>query len=411
MLFVDAGDFTGEPSRPGEMQTDALIQGMKALDYAIVNFSLRELAFGYDAFLARRESAKMEFISANIAWQDSGELLMPPTTVKTVALREGAKVKSVRIGFIGLTRNNPAFLKEGPKGRRIVTLDPFAAAEKQVPALKQKSDVIVALVSMGINDMRMLPKRVKDIDLVLGGNGPEQTRNDDFPEDTQIGQTRLFAVGDQGKMLGEVRLFFNDKRRIASTQRNLIGLTREWPGDPGLEKLMETTKIAVNEFNRAQTEVQSPFASTAPGAQAAPVAPPAAAQAQAAASPYTGSERCTTCHAEQAASWQRNGHARAFAALEKAHQDFNPQCVGCHTVGFGKPGGFVSVRETPRLTNVGCEACHGPSGRHPGEQAGQYGHTDTSFCVSCHTRENSPDFDPATYIPKVRHWSEAKASR
>jgi 2',3'-cyclic-nucleotide 2'-phosphodiesterase (5'-nucleotidase family) len=394
------------------MQTDALFQGMNALDYQVANFSLRELAFGYDAFLARREKAKFEFISANIAWQDNGELLMPPTTVRTVALRQGAKAKSVRIGFVGLTRNNPAFLKEGPKGRRIVTLDPFAAAEKVVPALKQKADVIIALVSLGVGDMRLLPKRVKDIDLVLGGNGSEQTRNDDFPEDTQIGQTRLLAVGDQGKMLGEVRLFFNDKRRIASTQRNLVGLSREWPGDPELEKLMESTKIAVNEFNRAQTEGQSPFASTGPGAPPSPAASPTAvAQAQAATAAYTGSERCATCHAEQAASWQRTGHARAFAALEKAHQDFNPQCVGCHTVGYGKPQGFVSARETPRLVNVGCEACHGPSGGHPGEQAARYGRTDTSFCASCHTKENSPDFDPATYIPKVRHWSDAKASR
>src|SRR5258706_12637298 len=99
MLFVDAGDFTGDPSRPGEMQTDALIQGMKALDYKIANFSLRELAFGYDAFLARRGSAKMEFLSANIACEDNGEVLMPPTTVKTVAFGEGAKVRAAPIGF------------------------------------------------------------------------------------------------------------------------------------------------------------------------------------------------------------------------------------------------------------------------------------------------------------------------
>src|SRR5882724_722069 len=64
------------------------------------------------------------------------------TTVVRVPLRDGAKVKDVRVGFIGLTRNDPAFQKEGPAGRRIVTVDAYAAAEKQVPALRQKADIV-----------------------------------------------------------------------------------------------------------------------------------------------------------------------------------------------------------------------------------------------------------------------------
>ena len=29
------------------------------------------------------------------------------------------------------------------------------------------------------------------------------------------------------------------------------------------------------------------------------------------------------------------------------------------------------------------------------------------FCVTCHTRENSPDYMPAQYVPKVIHWDES----
>ncbi|HEU4402930.1 MAG TPA: multiheme c-type cytochrome, partial [Candidatus Polarisedimenticolia bacterium] len=70
------------------------------------------------------------------------------------------------------------------------------------------------------------------------------------------------------------------------------------------------------------------------------------------------------------------------------------------------PDGFVSTLGTPRLVNVGCEACHGPSVRHPGPSGTPYGRTDKALCVTCHTKENSPEFDPATYVPKIRHWSE-----
>lgn len=382
------------------MQTDALIEGMNALGYQVSNFSQRELIHGFDTFAERRKKARFEFVSANLVWQDTGEPIVSPTTVRKVTLRSGAKVRDIRVGFIGLTPSNPAFLMSGPGGRRIVTLDPYQAAEKRLPELAKRSDIVVALVSLSVDEARTLAKRVKGIDLVLGGGGGIPTRTDDFPEDTLFGRARVFCVYNQGKDLGEVRLSFNAQRGIASIARNDIGLSREWPEDPDLQKLTETTKVAVNEYNRQQT------------VQAMPGGAPAAPAAQAQQEPsYTGSERCGACHAEQFASWRPTGHARAFSTLEKAHQEYNPQCVSCHSIGYGRSGGFVSAAATPALENVGCESCHGPSSAHPDRVAGGYGKTDTSFCVTCHTRENSPDFDPTTYVRKIRHWVDAKGGR
>jgi cytochrome c554/c'-like protein len=385
------------------MQTDALIEGMNALGYRVSNLSQRELAHGYDVFLERQKKARFEFISANVVWQDTGEPLVAPTTVLKVTLRDGAKAKDVRVGFIGLTRNDPAFQKEGPSGRRIVTTDPVTAAEKRVPALKQKSDIVVALVALGLDDARRLPKSVKDIDLVIGadstpGRSAMITRTDDFPEDTLFGRTRLIYAGDQGKVLGDVRLFFDPKRTIASTQRSIIQLTREWPDDPKLAEVMETVKANINEYNRQQTLAQSPFA--APASTPSPAEPT-----------YTGSERCAPCHESAFAVWAKSGHARAYQTLVDAKQDFNPKCLPCHTIGYNQKGGYQNPQATPLLENVGCEACHGASGRHPDPSPAGYGKVDASFCVTCHTRENSPDFVPASYIPKVIHWGETKPGR
>jgi len=411
------------------MQTDALIAGMNAMGYKVANLSLRDLADGYGAFLERQKKAQFGFVSANIVWQATGEPVIAPTTIVRAALRDGAKVKEVRIGFIGLTRHDPAFLKEGPGGRRIVTTDPLAAAEKRVPALKAKADLVVALVAMNLDQARQLPKKATEIDLVLGGDSTPgktsmQTRTDDFPEDTQIGRARVLYAGDQGKFLGDVRLFFDPKRTIASTQRALIGLTREWPDDPGLAKIQESVKVAINDYNKAQTEAQSPFAPAAP--PAGPSAPPASAPTFAphtSAGPpspgaawtqaltYTGSERCAPCHEGAFAVWARSGHAHAFQTLIANKQEYNPKCIGCHTSGYGLSHGYISPLATPLLVNVGCESCHGPSSRHPDQVQQGYGRADTSFCVTCHTTENSPDFKPAEYIPKIRHWDEKRAQR
>lgn len=387
------------------MQTEGLIEGMNALGYKVANLSLRDLAHGYDVFLGRRKKAQFEFISANLVWQDSGEPVVAPTTVVRAALRDGAKVKEVRIGFIGLTRHDPAFQKEGPGGRRIVTTDPLAAAEKLVPALKQKADVIVALVAMDLDKARQVPKKARDIDLVLGGDSTPgrtgmQTRIDDFPEDTQIGRARVLYAADQGKFLGEVRLFFDAKRTIVSSQRALIGLTREWPDDPKMAELMESVKVAINEYNKVQTLAQSPFAAPAAPAAAPPVEPT-----------YAGSERCVVCHEQAFAVWAKSGHAHAFQTLIANQQDYNPECLPCHTIGYNHRGGFVSPQATPALINVGCEACHGPGSRHPDPVQKGYGRTDTLSCVTCHTRERSPDYVPAEYIPKIQHWDEKRTQR
>jgi hypothetical protein len=416
VLLVDAGDFAGDPNVAGRLQTDALIEGMNALGYAVANASQRDLAHGLDAFLAWQGKARFELISANLVWQDTGEPAIAPTTVRTVALREGSKAREVRLGFIGLTRNNPAFQQAGPGGRRLVTIDPVQAALKHLPALRQKADVIVALVALPLDEARRLPRQAKEIDLVLGGHGGMQTRTDDFPEDTRIGRARLMYIGDQGKNVGEVRLDFDAQKAIASTQRSVIGLGREWPEDAALARLMETTKIAVNEHHKAQAAAASPFAApeTPGGALAAPGIPASASTAPVAAAGrpgYTGSERCAACHDSEYAVWSASAHAHAFDILVRSQQDFNPKCVGCHTVGFGQDQGFVNARATPGLIHVGCESCHGPSSRHPDEVQRGYGRTDVSQCLTCHTRNESPDYDPAEYIPKVRHWAGTQARR
>lgn len=377
------------------MQTDALVEGMNSLDYLVSNVSPVDLGHGFETFEAWRADADFEFISANLVWQDSGDPIVAPTVIRKVDLREGAKKRSVRLGFIGLTSNDPAFMLEGPDGRRVVTIDPFAAAAKHLPALRRKSDAVIALVNLTLKESRALPKRIEGIDLILGGHGRVRTRTDDFPEDTKFGRTRLMYIGHQGQNLGELRLRFDREGRIAANERHAYQLTRDWPDDPVLAGLMERTKVAVNEYNRTLAMASNPFAQSKPEMTGA----------------FTGSERCGSCHEEAYAIWRKSRHAHAFDILVEESQDFNPRCVGCHTLGFRKPGGFIDAHKTPDLVHVGCESCHGPSRDHPDTVEAGFGRTTTAACVTCHTRDNSPDFDPATYIPSIKHWADRTGSR
>ncbi|NVO12422.1 MAG: cytochrome C554 [Rhodoplanes sp.] len=101
------------------------------------------------------------------------------------------------------------------------------------------------------------------------------------------------------------------------------------------------------------------------------VAAPSAAQE------FEGVSVCRKCHIDQAESWAQTSHAKAFeslkpnvkaAAKQKGKLDpakdytTDATCLGCHTTGFGKPGGYSAATPAVELKNfavVGCETCHG----------------------------------------------------
>jgi len=90
---------------------------------------------------------------------------------------------------------------------------------------------------------------------------------------------------------------------------------------------------------------------------------------------YIGIENCKVCHMPHFNSWKTTRMSKAFELLKpgvrtKAKHDVGldpdrdytkmPECVHCHTTGYGKPGGFISIEKTPEMVNVQCEMCHGP---------------------------------------------------
>jgi hypothetical protein len=79
---------------------------------------------------------------------------------------------------------------------------------------------------------------------------------------------------------------------------------------------------------------------------------------------YVGMEKCKDCHPEDVKTYSEWKYSRNFRILEMRGKEHDPNCVSCHTTGYGQPGGFVSVEETPHMKNVQCEACHGPASLH-----------------------------------------------
>ncbi len=148
---------------------------------------------------------------------------------------------------------------------------------------------------------------------------------------------------------------------------------------------------------------------------------------------YVGSKACADCHEPSMKIWKKSGHAHAWKSLvetSKPARNFDPECIACHVVGWSPAeflpyeNGFLGEKETPLLTDVGCESCHGPGEMHVAAEKGAddllkqklrkavrlpvEGNAARKHCIECHDGDNSPHFDFDTYWPKIKHDESAE---
>ena len=140
------------------------------------------------------------------------------------------------------------------------------------------------------------------------------------------------------------------------------------------------------------------------------------------------------CHPQAFAVWKDTSHSHAYKTLELAqwpsNRQFDGECIVCHTVGFGYKTGFPAEVPRPKdttrkLTDVGCESCHGPCSEHikatdnpawhklinpfkfdpnekPADKARRTLQMDT-FCQKCHDSDNDVHWDFTKKWPKIEH--------
>ena len=124
---------------------------------------------------------------------------------------------------------------------------------------------------------------------------------------------------------------------------------------------------------------------------------------------YTGNDVCGVCHELEARSWEYTQHASAYDSLVTHGEERDGECVSCHVVGFGQPGGFDMAAPSAHLENVGCETCHGRGGPHLSPAHVQEGNY-APVCETCHNPTHSLGFDYASFRPKISHSAIASMS-
>ncbi|MCK5539676.1 MAG: cytochrome C [Deltaproteobacteria bacterium] len=115
---------------------------------------------------------------------------------------------------------------------------------------------------------------------------------------------------------------------------------------------------------------------------------------------YVGSAVCAECHEkeyENFSTFTKKAHSfDSLLGLKKGLTEAEfKSCFECHTTGYGKPGGFSSIEETPELSNLGCESCHGPGSLHRESEDPEdiIRKVSIEHCTDCHNQERVAAFD------------------
>ncbi len=209
-------------------------------------------------------------------------------------------------------------------------------------------------------------------DLIISSSGEL------IEEPVQSGKTVIVGGYPKGEKAGIIMLERDDRGRISNIENTFV------PLDTGIEE-DGRVRAVLSEYDLNVAKMVSD-AEVIPGGTT-----------------YVGVLKCAECHMLYEESWENTRHAEAFASLVKVGKSSDPECVRCHSVGYGEEGGFLTIEKTPELANVQCEECHGLDRKHLSDYSKPMRAVTEAVCLKCHTKANSPDFNYSDYYEKIKH--------
>ncbi|MBI1746332.1 MAG: hypothetical protein HYR55_07055 [Acidobacteria bacterium] len=373
IVQVDAGALLIQQSLADPATNKTMLASLKEISTDAANLSAEDLYFFEPPATAHAgPSPPPPFVSANVEWKRKSIAGLKPYYVKEITVTTSQGPKRLRVGFTGVTDPGKPLLETG-----FTIGDPVKALTPVLRDLRTRCDLVVLLADVSQEKAMELARGTEGIDVLIAAASHAFP-----PPPTQLNDTYIFGSVLQGRYLGELKVYLDGNGELSRYKARYITLDEGIPDDPKLATLVESTRKILAEHHRKTA---------------------AASLARAPRPVYAGSDRCVSCHTSAHDVWKRTRHAQAIETLKRKGQEFNPQCLRCHTTGFGIEGGFLDVLHTPTLSNVHCETCHGPGLAHTQNPSQRLFSKPKETCVSCHTSIDSPNFDFAKAWSMIKH--------
>ena len=382
IVRVDAGD-----SAPGNQDYDLIqykyvLEAFDKMNFDALNCGVREASIDY-ANLKKfsQEDKPSLLISANLLNMNNEPVFKPYKKFK----RDG-KI----IAVIGVLDENLPGETLG-KGLRVENME--NAITRYLSDLKD-SDFIILLAFTDEKKLKQLAGKFFEFDLILGGKVRQPSQHI-----LRENRSTILFTTNQAKNVGFVQGELQNKIFTAKSF-DIPLLFEKVKEDP---EILEFTKVYRDEVAKTKLQVDSPREGNEN--LIANVKPLAT---------YVGTETCSGCHPQSHKIWADSAHAKAFETLNLKNSQSDPKCIKCHTVGFGEESGYKRSFSNTKLTNVGCENCHGPGSEHVRQRTSglknlfTYRPVGEGDCKSCHYGEFSRPFNWEHMWPAIKHGKEGQ---
>jgi hypothetical protein len=452
-LLLPRDEITAVTRDQHEMKAQLLAQAYREMGVLALNLGASDLSLGLDLLHRLQREGSVPWISANDRPVAEGGATIARSFLRTVG--------GIKIGFTGMV--SPELLPSADPS--LALLEYMPPLQLEVRSLRERgAEFVVILADLPERDTRSLALAMQGADLILHGPGSPIERAPRAPE--SVGEVVMAEAGRQGQYVGRVRMHlparasqgrvaFHDaaaksaqsiellKRRLSAYQTEV----EAWIEDPGKQEVVRQRRDLIKDV-----ESQLSHAEHAPPAPP-PVGPyftieiipltedtskneqvarlldrynarleaanldkgdPKLCALEAGSASFVGNAQCKTCHAAAYDVWEKTKHAEAWETLVSRDKQFDLTCVGCHVVGYEKPGGVCRLRDIAAFQDVGCENCHGPGSEHvkaPAKNNIVRATTEKTCTETCHVPEHSDLFDYSTYLPRILGPGHASSSQ
>ena len=230
VLVLDCGDtFLGKKNVP-ELRAEAVLSGMKLMEYHAVNVADGELSLGRGFFQETSKKLDIPFISANISNVRGDHPEIKPYLVKNFG--------KLRVAITGITPS-VFFDMDGLKKQGLMVKNPVMALKEIIPELRKKADIIILLSHMGYKGTLDLFRfnQISGIDVAIAGHGRALLDNPKKVNSTLIVQSSM-----GGEYLGKLSLNLGPDRTIQQYEGEVLALTEDIPVDEKAGEIMEEFK-------------------------------------------------------------------------------------------------------------------------------------------------------------------------
>ena len=383
VLRVDVGDAIAGGADFERIEYRYIQKAFAKMRYAALNVGWREAGLSAAQLREIKARAPLPMVSANLLDKATGA---PLFDTHKIVHRGGW-----RIALVGVL---DAHGLGDALGEGLAVEEMNVALGRLLPKLRGQADFIVLLAFADEAAMANLARQFYELDMILGGKVQQ-------PSQKLVKENRsvILATTNEARAVGTLSVRLLSAGKIEAGKGEVTLVSDRIPQDEEIGALAAAYRDEVRKTKLAIDDPAKLAEDMVPGVKATAT--------------YAGTQSCAACHATAMKAWQGSGHARAFATLVAAKADADPNCIACHTVGFGTASGYRREFGEAKLVDVGCESCHGPGSQHVeqrragGEVTAKFHPVGAGDCRKCHHGEFSRPFEYDKFWPAVAHGKEA----